>query len=101
LEHLKSLKTGDPGKYAEISVPDMWKKLGGLRNPVNYIDDLEKYVDMDRLEWKRVNPQTDGEPPRAASPISDDRGMDITEAKKALSVFYRVPVSNIEILIRG
>lgn len=91
-------------QYAEISIPDFWEKLGGLRNPVHYLDDLEQYVDVDRLNWKSANPQTDGEPPRAASlpaPGSDNRGLDITEAKKALALFYRVPVTAIEIVIRG
>lgn len=45
--------------------------------------------------------RTGGEPLRAASPASAERGMDIAEAKKALSSFYRVPVCNIEIVIRG
>jgi hypothetical protein len=92
-------------EYAEISIPDFWEKLGGLRNPVRYIDDLEKYVDVNALTWRRVQPQTDGEPPRAAlpsaSPAIEAKGLDITEAKKALSTFYRVPVTAIEIVIRG
>ena len=88
-------------EYAEISVPDMWQKLGGLRNPLHYLEDLERFVDVDALQWKLVQPGTDGEPPCAASLPHSDRGMDIAEAKKALSVFYRVPVNNIEIVIRG
>lgn len=88
-------------EYAEISIPDFWEKLGGLRNPVRYLDDLEKYLDPNTLQWKR-RPMDGGEPPRAApTPPPVDRGMDITEAKKQLSIFYRVPVSNIEIVIRG
>jgi hypothetical protein len=85
-------------EYAEISVPKLWEKLGGLRNPVHYLNDLEKHVDVDRLEWKPVNP--DGEPRAPAAP-AEGRGLDITEAKKALSMFYRVPVANIEVVIRG
>lgn len=90
---------------AEISVPKMWEKLGGLRNPVHYLDNLEEYVDLEKLKWKRAVPQTDGEPPRAA-PLADatpaePRGLDIAEAKKQLAVFYRVPVNTIEIVIRG
>ncbi len=93
-------------EYAEISVPKLWEKLGGLRNPVHYLNDLEKYVDVDQLEWKRIHPRTDGEPPRAAFPAvpnsaSDRRGLDITEAKNALATFYRVPITAIEIVIRG
>jgi hypothetical protein len=92
-------------QYAEISVPHMWDKLGGLRNPVRYLDDLENYVDVNALEWKPVQPQNDGEPPRAALPSVptgiETRALDITEAKKALAAFYRVPVAAIEIVIRG
>ena len=93
-------------EYAEINVPKLWEKLGGLRNPVHYLNDLEKYVDVDKLEWKRIHPRNDGEPPRAASPVepnaaSDSRGLDIAEAKNALATFYRVPVTAIEIVIRG
>ena len=92
-------------EYADISVPDLWEQLGGLRNPVRYLDDLERYVDLNRLEWKRVRPQTEGEPPSAAHPstpvVSETRALDIAEAKKALAAFYRVPVTAIEIVIRG
>jgi len=93
-------------EYAEISVPKFWEKLGGLRNPVHYLNDLEKYVDVERLEWKRIDPCADGEPSRAAFPAvsstaSESRGLDIAEAKKALATFYRVPVTAIEIVIRG
>jgi hypothetical protein len=89
-------------EYAEISVPDMWQKLGGLRNPVHYLNDLENHVDVERLEWKKIRPLTDGEPPRAVSPAaSESRGLDIAEAKKALATFYRVPLTAIEIVIRG
>ncbi len=85
-------------EYAEISVPKFWEKLGGLRNPVHYIKDLEKYVDVERLEWKPANPDRE---PRATAAPAEGRGLDIAEAKKALSVFYRVPVANIEVVIRG
>jgi hypothetical protein len=85
-------------EYAEISVPKLWEKLGGLRNPVHYLNDLEKYVDVDRLEWKPANPDRE---PRAPASLAEGRGLDIAEAKKALSVFYRVPVANIEVVIRG
>jgi hypothetical protein len=90
-------------EYAEISIPKLWEKLGGLRNPVHYFNDLETYVDVDGLEWKR---RLDGEPPRAASPVvpnalGEGRGLDIAQAKKALATFYRVPVTAIEIVIRG
>jgi len=92
-------------EYAEISVPDLWQKLGGLRNPVRYLDDLEHYVDVNALEWKPVQPQNDQEPPSAAPPsapaTTQTKALDIAEAKKALAAFYRVPVTAIEIVIRG
>jgi hypothetical protein len=86
-------------RYAEVTIPNLWERLGGLRNPVHYLDNLERFVDVDTLDWKSVD--LDREPPRAASPISAERGLDITEAKKALAAFYRVPVTAIEIVIRG
>lgn len=92
-------------EYAEISLPNFWDRLGGLRNPVRYLEDLERYVDVNALEWKRVQPQIEGELPvtttRPVSPSSEPRALDIAEAKKALAAFYRVPVSAIEIVIRG
>jgi hypothetical protein len=92
-------------EYAEINVTKLWEKLGGLRNPVHYLNDLEKYVDVDGLEWKRIHSST-GVPPGAASPAvpnaaRESHGLDIAEAKKALATFYRVPVTAIEIVIRG
>jgi hypothetical protein len=48
----------------------------------------------------------EGESPRAASSSPralaiESRGIDIAEAKKGLSLFYRVPADKIEIVIRG
>jgi hypothetical protein len=92
-------------EYAEINVPKLWEKLGGLRNPVHYLNDLEKHVDFEKLTWKPVHASSDGEVPLAAAPssttVSEDRGLDIAEAKKALAAHYRVPVTAIEIVIRG
>jgi hypothetical protein len=92
-------------EYADINVPDLWEQLGGLRNPVRYLDDLERYVDVDALKWKRVRPETEQEPGPAALPsvpaTTETRALDITEAKKALAAFYRVPAAAIEIVIRG
>jgi hypothetical protein len=91
-------------EYAEINVPSMAYQW---RNPVRYIELNDFSIDPNTLTWKSVHPRTDGEPPRAASPIgapspaSESAGLDITEAKKALSTFYRVPVTAIEIVIRG
>lgn len=92
-------------QYAKISVPDMWEKLGGLRNPIRYLDDLENYIDVNALEWKPVRSLKDGEPSRSApssqSAARETRGLDISDAKKALAAFYRVPETAIEIVIRG
>lgn len=108
LEDVLPSPEGRPGRsiitfaeYAEIDVPNMAYQW---RNPVRYIELSDFGIDPDKLVWKRCTPYTEGGPPRAASPggpVSESRGLDITEAKKQLSVFYRVPVSNIEIVIRG
>lgn len=92
-------------EYAEISVPKLWEQLGGLRNPVHYIDNLEKYLDVTELKWAPVNANADGGLPSAASPSptkeQEPQGLDIADAKKALSAHYQVPVTAIEIIIRG
>ena len=89
---------GRPGRYiitfeeyAEIDVPGMAYQW---RNPVHYIELSEFGIDPDKLVWKRTAPYTEGEPPSAASsasPRTENRGLDIAEAKKGLSLFYRVP----------
>lgn len=89
-------------EYAEIDVPNMAYQW---RNPVRYIELNDFGIDPDKLAWKRASPRP-GEPPRAASPTepatsAESRGLDIAEAKKALAAFYRVPVTAIEIVIRG
>lgn len=92
-------------QYAKISVPDMWEKLGGLRNPVRYLDDLENYIEVNALEWKPVQSPHSGESsvaaPSSPSAARETRGLDIADAKKALAAFYRVPETAIEIVIRG
>lgn len=89
-------------EYAEINVPNMAYQW---RNPVRYIELNDFGIDPEKLTWKRNSLHTDGEPPRAASlpevTPTETRGLDIADAKKALAVFYRVPVNNIEIVIRG
>jgi len=95
-------------EYAEINIPDFWQ---GWRNPVRYID-LEQYgIDPTKLSFKsrkRIeNAQKvehSEEPPDAAPsavPVKDVQGLNMTKAKEALSIFYGVPVSAIEITIRG
>lgn len=87
-------------EYAEIDVPNMAYQW---RNPVRYIELNDFNIDPDKLTWKRNARHTDGRSPRADAPAAhaSDGGMDIADAKKALAAFYRVPVTNIEILIRG
>ena len=84
-------------EYAEIDVPDMAYQW---RNPVRYIELSDFGIEPDKLKWKRIRP-TDTDLLDEAPRLLSDSGMDIPEAKKALSAFYRVPVSNIEIVIRG
>jgi hypothetical protein len=90
-------------EYAEIDVSNMAYQW---RNPVRYIELNDFGIDPDTLTWKRVTPRTDEQPPRAASragltAAAESRGLDIAQAKTALATFYRVPVTAIEIVIRG
>jgi hypothetical protein len=88
-------------EYTEIKIPNFWE---GWRNPVRYIDVeslIKRGVDPDKLTFK-TNTEKYLEPPNAAPSVdSKAGGMNMAEAKKALSVFYGVPVSAIEITIRG
>lgn len=88
-------------EYADIDVPGM---AYGWRNPVRYIELSDSGIDPDTLTWKPVHPPTEGKAPVspvATGPARESGGLDIVEAKKALSTFYRVPVTAIEIVIRG
>ena len=108
LEDVLPSPEGRPGRYiitfpeyADIDVPNMAYQW---RNPVRYIELSDFGIDPDKLVWKRSTPYTVGGPPRAASPdspTSERRGLDIAEAKQGLSLFYRVPLDKIEIVIRG
>lgn len=89
-------------EFAEIDVPNMAYQW---RNPVRYIELNDFGIDPDKLTWKRITPHTDGKPARAVSlpeaTPAEPLPLDIAEAKKALASFYRVPINNIEIVIRG
>lgn len=92
-------------EYAEIKKPKMAHQW---RNPVQYIQLEDHGIDPSKLNFKPViakaNPhekplvQDEKEPPPAAPAV---RPLDMNEAKKALAAFYKVPVSAIEITIRG
>jgi hypothetical protein len=93
-------------EYAEIDVPNMAYQW---RNPVRYIELEDFGIDPDKLSWKQNTAHIEGEPPRASprspssvpAPARESDGLDIAGAKQALSTYYRVPVANIEIVIRG
>lgn len=89
-------------EYADIAPK---KKAHQWRNPVRYIDLEEFGIDPDKLAWHRV-------PDTSAGPVGEQKegvgvpraraiALDMTGAKKALSAFYNVPISAIEITIRG
>lgn len=94
-------------EYAEITVPNMAYKW---RNPVQYIELNDYGIDPSKLTFTKMpNSPTQGPntklepPPRAASASSSGQPepMDMNAAKEALAAFYKVPVSAIEITIRG
>lgn len=81
--------------YADIDVPNMAQEW---RNPVRYIELGDYGLDPTKLTFASLD-QSKTEPPRAAP--SSTQPLDMANAKKALSAFYNVPVSSIEITIRG
>ncbi len=84
-------------EYAEIDIPNMAYQW---RNPVRYIQ-LEDYgIDPTKLKFRSLD-QSKKDPRAAALNIVRTQPLDMTGAKKALSAFYNVPVSSIEITIRG
>lgn len=84
-------------EYAEIDVPHMAHQW---RNPVHYIQ-LEDYgIDPTDLTFQPVDQSTADQPNPTARPCST-QALDMPTAKRALSAFYNVPVSSIEITIRG
>lgn len=99
---------GDSGRYlirisafARIDVPNAWE---GSRNPVRYKTLEELGIDVTRLAFEplpssgqeRSILSAERNPARLAG-----RGLTITEAKDALAAYYGVPVSAVEIVIRG
>lgn len=91
-------------EYAEIDKPDMAYKW---RNPVRYIELEDFDIDPTKLTFKPV-PQREEEPPGAGHipaacthPKSEILALDLSHAKIALAEFYKVPVTSIEITIRG
>jgi hypothetical protein len=85
-------------EYAPIDIPDFWQ---GWRNPVRYIDLEEHGIDPRKLTFK-TNTQHKTEPRKEAPAVRAELlGMNMADAKKALSIHYGVPVTAIEITIRG
>ncbi len=83
-------------EYADIDLPNFWE---GWRNPVKYIDLGECGINPDTLTFKPVE-HLQRRPPSTAT-SNEVQAMDMAHAKKALSAFYSVPASSIEITIRG
>ena len=107
-------------EYAEVNIPNFWK---GWRNPVIYLESSELGIDFDSLTFHAV-PDRDQEYINQVDkkerlyhnldPIDDlikpfekiNQGMSnltltIDEAKAGLSNNYRIPMENIEIILRG
>ncbi len=97
-------------EYAEIDVPNMAYQW---RNPVRYIH-LEDYgIDPNKLTFKRADkgiayadftPSPRRNPPADTKAEAVQKGitpLDMSDAKKALAAFHKVPVNAIEITIRG
>lgn len=89
-------------EYAEINKPEM---AHDWRNPVRYIE-LEAFgIDPTKLEFKPMPKQEESHSvarsPQAPEPKPDVAALDMAAAKKALAAFYSVPVTSIEITIRG
>ena len=82
-------------KYATCDYPDQWSG----RNPVAYwtTDDYKKGdIDFDSLDFQPMPPQENVE----VIP-QQPKGLTIAGAKAGLSITFGVPVSGIEITIRG
>jgi hypothetical protein len=89
-------------EYAEINKPKM---AHDWRNPVRYIE-LEAFgIDPTKLDFKPMPKQEESpsaaRSPQAPEPKPDVAALDMAAAKKALAAFYNVPVTSIEITIRG
>jgi hypothetical protein len=87
-------------EYAEIAIPDAWP---GLQNPVHYTSLSKLGIDPDTLDFKPMPPEA--QPPKKEEErekrTSSTKGLSINEAKHALAMFYKVPATAIEIIIRG
>lgn len=81
-------------EYARISQPDVWT---GDRNPVRYTDLTALGIDVDGLEFQKMEPVATSTP--QAVPESD--ALTIAQAKAGLANTYGVDVDSIEIVIRG
>jgi hypothetical protein len=75
------------------------------RNPVSYTSLEELGIDSEKLKFKRRRVRLGA---AAVERLAQDdtpallsKGLDISEAKKALAQHYNVPVESIEIIIRG
>jgi hypothetical protein len=71
------------------------------RTDVRYTSLSELGINTAKLSFKRVRVRERLNEVKRASEAAAKPGLDIANAKKALSDFYGVPVDAIEIVIRG
>lgn len=82
-------------EYARISQPDVW---AGDRNPVRYTNLSALGIDVDGLNFQKMEPATTSVTPSAAT---ESASLTIAQAKAGLAKTYGVDVDSIEIVIRG
>ncbi|MFD4403971.1 hypothetical protein ACFWPH_14555 [Nocardia sp. NPDC058499] len=77
------------GEYARLDQSHVW---GGERNPVRYTNLATLGIDLEGVEFQRL------ERTATAAPSA---GLTIAQAKAGLAATYGVPADSIEIVIRG
>ncbi|MDG3015823.1 hypothetical protein [Speluncibacter jeojiensis] len=80
-------------EYARIASPNVW---GGDRNPVRYTSLDALGLDLDGVDFQKVDRDSAVKPTPAVS-----AGLTIAQAKAGLAATYGVSVDAIEIVIRG
>ena len=81
-------------EYARIDQPKVW---GGERNPVRYTNLAALGIDLEGVEFKKLERATTA----AAATAAAVDGLTIAQAKAGLAATYGVTADSIEIVIRG
>ncbi|WP_280220655.1 hypothetical protein [Nocardia neocaledoniensis] len=89
-------------EYARIDQPKVW---GGERNPVRYTNLAGLGIDLDEVEFKKLERATTAAAATAAvaaaATAAAAGGLTIAQAKAGLAATYGVTADSIEIVIRG